>query len=798
MIRLLIQWLIALLLFLSYHITRAQSPVQVSGAVINTAGQPVAHATVHISGERQSLTHLSDSTGFFLLTLMPGSYLLTVTAIGMKPFRKEITISKNTILLDAVVLSSDAVTALNTIVIKAEKALIEQQLDRTVVNVGALIGASSGNALQVLEKTPGVTVEGNTIGLNGRGAASILIDNRPTHMSEADLLHYLKSIPAGTVEKIELIPVPPASYQAAGASLINIVLKKNRLPGMSGSLNAGGNAGKYVRGWGNASLYYNRRKLQLTGSLSHNHDNGFSNAHTERHFMDQKGETNTLVTQRHFTRPGFNNVSSRVGIDYDLSSSTSIGAIAQWRGGPGWSSTRYTSENETTNGNELYSGNGYSRQGTFTRHHFYNVHALHKFSENGGQLSVDVNYMQHNKSEDIQLNKITTAHTILSQYFLPGRIRVYNAQADYNWSAKKHWKIETGWRSGNVSTDNIFRVTEQYQDSDVGEHISNRFRYQEWIHAGYLSVQKKIHRFNTKLGIRGEQTDIRGSEPEEVNTETKWFRKSYISFFPSAFVSYSFDTTGRKNMVLSISRRINRPGFQQLNPFLVKEDDYNFSGGNPLLQPQFNTQIDLRYQHHNQWTFNAIYSGFRQIIFSSLRVEDSIFIRQPENIANGIAAGVSVNYQTTVAPWWRINANINLIRLYLRGKTFGNLIREEMYTGRINAFNHFTFSKKWKGEWMIFYRHKDLQGQTANRPRWRMNVAVLYECMAGKAQLRVFADDIFLGWIEKGTTKNLENSVVYFRRIQESRMAGISLSFRFGSKNTKAQHRDTNEEQQRL
>ncbi len=799
MIRILIQWLICLLLLMSFRVARAQSPVEVSGSVISQAGEPVAGAAVHVSGGGKfSQTLLSDSAGIFTLVLMPGKYLLRITAVEMKVFEREITIEKNTKQLDPVVLAPDGVKELDAVVVKAEKPMVEQKLDRTVINVGSMIGASSGNALQLLEKTPGITVEGNSVSLNGRGAATILIDNRPTYMSEDDLANYLKSIPAGTVERVELIPVPPSSYEAGGSSMINIVLKKNKLQGFSGSLNAGTNAGKYVRGFGNGSLNYNYRQLRVMGNLSYNHDAWFADARTERLFLEEDGEVHTAVTQHHFTKSGFNNLSGRLGIDYDLSKSTSMGVIINLRRGPGWDRMTYASKSDDKPGSSMYTGNGDSRQGNFTKNHSYNFHALHKFRDEGGQLTFDVNHMEHDRTSDMLLNKITSLDTLMYQYHTPANIKVYNAQADYNWSAKENWGLEAGVRSSKVSTSNLFQMTEKDHQDHIMEDFNNNFRYREWVNAGYISVQKKFNRFNTKLGIRGEQTHIRGTEPEESNGQASWFKRSYFSVFPSGFFSYSLDSAGRKNLVLSVSRRINRPGFQQLNPFLVKEDDYNFSGGNPLLQPQFNTQVDLRYQHHNKWTFNAIYAGFRQIIFSSLRVEDSLFIRQPENIANGIAAGLVANYNNSITRWWRINANINVVRLYLKGETFGNPIRQEMYTGRINLSNQFTISDKWKGELMVFYRHRDLQGQTSTKPRWRMNTAIQYEFMSGKAQLRLFADDIFRGWVENGTTKNLKNSVVYSRRINETRMAGLSFSLRFGSKNNKEQHRDTNEESQRL
>lgn len=792
MLRFLLYWIIGLLLLMSFQVTQAQEPIAVTGMVTDELGKPVIRASVLVAPK----TTVTDTAGRFLIRLLPGKYLLRISATEMKIYEKKITIGAGSVELATIVLLAAEIKSLNAVVVKAEKPVIEQKLDRTIVNVSAMIGASSGNVLQLLEKTPGVTVEGNSVSLNGRGAATVMIDNRPTQMSESDLANYLKSLPANTVEKVELIPVPPASYEASGASMINIVLKRNRLQGFSGSLNAGSNAGRYVRGFGNASLNYNYKKLRLMGNIGYNHDAWFSDGRTERVFFDNEGAILSKVLQKNFSKSGFNSLSTRLAVDYDLSKSTSIGAIVNLQRNPGRDRMVYSSESDDRSGFNVYNGYGYSHQQSLTRNYSYNLHALHKFRNDGGQLSFDANHMEYNKRSDMQLNRYSDIDALLYEYNIPTNIKVYNAQADYSWSANENWGLEAGIRTSNVSTHNIFQMSEKDLHQNDIEEFNNNFKYREAVQAGYISVQKKFNRFSAKAGLRGEQTNIRGTEPE-VNGHESRFNNAYFSLFPSGFFSYKLDSAGKKNLTLSISRRINRPGFQQLNPFLVKEDDYNFSGGNPMLRPEFNTQFDLRYQLNSKLTFNAIYAGFSQIIFQSLRVTDSLFIRQPENIATGIAAGISANYNSTITQWWRVNTNINVIRLYLNGETFGNPIRQELYTGRLNFFNNFTISPKWKTELNFFYRHKDLNGQTSTKPRWRLNAAIQYEFMAGKAQIRLFADDIFRGWVEDGTTQNLQNAAVYFRRINETRMAGLSFSMRFGSKNNK-EHRDTNQESQRL
>lgn len=782
----------------------AQNTAVITGTIQNEKGTPMAKTTVtlknHVTAKDVN-TVLSDNSGRFMLHTGKGTYHLTVTALNYAAHTIElihIASLTDTVTLNNITLKRTDAKELEAVVIKAEKPLIEQSLDRTVINVSSMIGASSGNAMQLLEKTPGVIVEGSAVSINGRGSVVIMIDNRPTYMSEADVANYLKSIPATTVDKIELIPVPPSSYEANGSSMINMVLKKNKLKGLSGSVSTGVNAGRYIRSNNAVNLHYNYKKLRVATTLAYNRDAGFSDYDYERIFLNEPGKIQSTISQNNYTKSYSHNFSGRLGVDYAVSSATNFGAIINLNRSPLTEKMQYDTRTMNAFNQPEYSGNGFSSQQNLSLNSSYNLHGSHQFKKQGRSVSVDLNHMQYDKQSDLQLNKIAGMEESVLNYHLPLNIKVYNAQVDYVHPLAGGMGFEAGAKTARVITNNIFEMRER--TGGLQENQSNNFNYQEWVNAAYVSVHKKMNRFNGKLGLRGEQTNTRGTEPVNGATHQSWFTRSYFSLFPSAFLSYNIDSAGQRNLVLSYSRRINRPGFQQLNPFLIKQDDYNYYGGNPQLAPQFNNHIDLKYQHKSFWGITAVYSGFRQIIFQSLRVEDSIFIRQPENIARGVMAGIANNFNIAPVKWWRINANLMLVRLYLKGETFGQNIRQEMYTGRLNLFNQFPIAEKWKAELSFMYTHRDLQGQTQNKSRYRVNSAVQYEFLSGKAQLRLFADDVFRTWVQRGTTKNLQNSVVYYQSINETRMAGVSLNVRFGSKNNKTTtHREaTNEERERL
>ncbi len=279
-------------------VAQARFQAVIGGQIKDIQNEPVPGATVKLlmAGDSSVVTSLSSGNkgGFELKVGSPGIYLLAVSAISMEPFiSRPFTIdsTRPKLQLPAIILHPLKRTALKEVVITAKKPLLEYDLDKTIVNVESMIGAAAGNTLEVLEKTPGVTVDMNgEISLNGASGVTVLIDGRPTYMSGRDLAAYLRSLPGNMLDKIELITNPPAKYDANGGALINIKLKKKRTQGYAGSASLNSSIGKRYRSYNSINLNYLNRKTNLFGNFGYSRHTDYNESIDDRAFFNANGQ----------------------------------------------------------------------------------------------------------------------------------------------------------------------------------------------------------------------------------------------------------------------------------------------------------------------------------------------------------------------------------------------------------------------------------------------------------------------------------------------------------------------------
>ncbi|WP_460973240.1 carboxypeptidase regulatory-like domain-containing protein, partial [Spirosoma migulaei] len=324
------------LLFILYFIVAISLSAQaqtklINGLVKDLQNEPVPGATVRLislTDSTQALGELTNSSGkFSFKNLINSSYRIQITSVGNNDYRSgTITIDDQHPIIDLpVFILSPSKTTLKEVTVVAKRPMIEQDIDKTIVNVDAMIGSASSNTLEVLEKTPGVTIDTDgSISLNGKTGVLVLIDGRPTYMSGQDLAAYLKSLPGGSLDKLELMTNPPAKYDAAGSSIINIRLKRTRVLGFTGSVSAAYSQGVTSRSNDVINLNYNHKKLNLFGSIGYNKDGNYSNDGYDRTFYDANGVLNSSVQLQNNYTYSSHGVMARLGMDYAASENTGI------------------------------------------------------------------------------------------------------------------------------------------------------------------------------------------------------------------------------------------------------------------------------------------------------------------------------------------------------------------------------------------------------------------------------------------------------------------------------------------
>jgi len=804
------------LLFSSLFALTCLGQHTISSMLRNKGNEPLMNADIRLLNAKDSslLSHTTtDGSGRFVFSgLAKGSYILTAKALGHQLYKLPVLLDgiKDTTFVPVIVLQSDRKNNLAEVVIQGKKPLMQMEMDKTVVNVEAMISSASSNTLEVLEKTPGVTVGTNgEIGLNGRTGVLVLIDGRSKYMSAQDLASYLKSIPAALLDQIELIDNPSARYDAAGNAVINIRLKKNRAGGFTGSVSTGFSQGKYLRSNNSLNLNYNYKKINVFGNIGYTYDTGYVDDSYDRLYFSQgSADPSSSISLFNSQLSRSNSLNTSFGADYSANANTTYTVQMNINEIRRHDRLSYQSGNYSSAVLDSL-GSGDTRSGYDKTNLSTGLSMIHKFGKSGRELSADVNYLNYDGANDQYLQNLVFLPDGMQSssrqfyYHLPSSMNVYTAKADYVHPMRGKTKLEAGFKSSWVSNDNMseyYNVIDNEQFIDNGQ--SNHFKYRENINAVYLNAMKSGKYFGVQLGLRAENTIAKGNQMGNEVVTGSSFKKDYTKFFPALFLNYKLDTLGNNAFTLGITRRINRPSYQLLNEFLILRDQYSYSTGNAMLNPQYQYRFELKYQHKQLLRMALSYNRFTDLIFVTTRVENEIFITRPENIGNGFMLLLNTGLSLSPAKWWSLNTDVLLSRMGLHGISNGIKFDPATYVARINVLNQFRFNDVWSAEFGGYYASRDLNGQTFTGGMYRVNTGVQKKILKGQGSLRLAAEDIFHSWVYHNHSIGLENADYAQLSRSDTQRFGFAFTYRFGkdifSRKNKHQNNALDDEAGRL
>ncbi|MEI7586000.1 outer membrane beta-barrel protein [Runella sp.] len=798
---------ILLLTLFSFSIFAQTISKTISGTVKNTQNEILPGATVKLLKATDSLMlakEITNANGKFQFNnLQNGTYLLAITAMGQKPFTSvALTIddTRSNIVLPVIVLLPAKNIELKEVVVKAKRPLIEQDIDKTIVNVESMISSATSNTLEVLEKTPGVTVGSNgEISLNGRSGILVLIDCRATYMSGPDLAAYLKSLPGGLLDKIELMDNPSAKYDAAGNGIINIRLKKNRVGGFTGNSSMGSSQGVYGRHNGSLNMNYNHKKLNVFANLGANKEKNYNNDVFDRLFYDTRGQQTSNVLLLNDNISDNKSLNAILGLDFAATPKTTYGLMLNLNGGTRNAIIDYQSNNYNTNRLLDAIGNGNTVLNDKRTNFGTNLNLQHKFNKPGQEMMVDMNYLnyQSNGNQRVQNFRYLPEGALAEQdeflYLVPGTINIYTAKADYVHPLKKKTSWEAGVKSSVIDNDNIsnyFNVKGTVQTIDNGK--SNHFKYHENINAAYFNTRKEWKRVGIQLGLRAETTQARGNQLGNEVVQGSTFTKNYTKVFPSLFINYKLDSLNKNSLNLSFTRRINRPDYQSLNPFVFFRDQYSYTAGNPLLFPQYQNRIELKFQHKQWLQMGLSYNRFTNVIFQTTEAIDTIFITRPNNVASGFMLLLNTTVSASPTKWWNLIYTIRLSHMGLNGMSYTEKLNPRAYVARFEVYNQFRLNKGWSADLSGYYASSDLNGQAYTDMMYRVGGAVQKKIWKDKASLRISVDDVFHSWIRHNRSVSIKQAQFFQTNESDTQRIGVAFTYRFG-KDTFARKRRHND-----
>lgn len=795
--------IIVCLIFTKIAISQTNS---ISGSIKDISNELVPGATVRLLSAADSTLvkgEITNGNGKFLFNnIAENNYVIAISSMGYKLYKSvilKIDGSQKNIILPVIILLPEKNKELKEVIVTAKKPLLEHDIDKTIVNVESMITAATSNTLEVLEKTPGVMVSNDgDISLNGKGGVLVLIDGRPTYMSGADLATYLRSLPGGLLDKIELMDNPPAKYDAAGSAIINIRLKKNRIGGFTGSVSKAFSQGVYGKTNGTLNLNYLYKKVNIFTNLGYNFDKGYTLDLNNRKYYTAENQlvsSVNLENDNKFSRKG--NI-ARLGLDYAYSPQTTFGFLLGFDRNNKNGTLDF--ESESYENNDLKSTGFGQSYGGFKRTNLNtNLNFSHKFKKQGEEISADVNYLRYRspfewnvKNSLVKIEENITTNTQL--YFeIPNDINIYTAKVDYIHPLKNKALWEIGAKSSVVNNDNDPKYYTVEGSVNVPDYTkTNHFLYNENLNAAYFNTRKNWKRLGFQLGLRLENTNVEGNQIGNAVVAGTTFSRSYTGLFPSVFFSYKLDSLGDNTLNTSVSRRIGRPNYQALNPFVEYIDLYSRNSGNPMLSPQYQYRFDVNFQHKRSFGMGFQMGRFENIIFqSSTEAVGELYITRPINIPKGFMYILSTNLSQNPAKWWTINSNIQLAYMGLRGVIYTQKLDQTTTAVRLNLLNQFNFKKGWSAELSGFYMSREIQSQNIINPRYRVFAAAQKKILKDKGTIKISAEDIFHSWKQRANTASIKQSTSYNYNEGDTQRIGLAFTYRFG-KDTFARKRKFN------
>lgn len=765
---------------------QAGSRIQIK--ILNAQRQPLTKATaaLHLKKDSSLLkVQLTDSTGSVEFTdLSAGDYFLHITHLGYSDhFASHFFIPGDFRLdLDPIVLQATTGT-LSNVTVSARKPFIEMKPGKTIVNVEASITSIGATAMEALEKMPGITVDKNgSISLKGRSGVTVLIDGKQTYLDPAQLSTLLNGINASQISTVEIMDQPSARYDAAGnAGIINIRLKKNMQRGFNGSVNTSFAQGFYPKNNNNLQLNYRSGRFNLFLNYSINANKNFTRIYALRKYFENDGTTiSSMLEQPSFFKGSGFIQNMRAGLDYTISAKTSAGITLT-----GLSLNREGNTNNTALWLDAANTTDsliktHSSNNTDWRNGGINFNFRHAFHPSK-EISVDVDRIGYRIRGDqfFENNRLSpSSYTEKTKANLPSDIRILSAKADYTQQIKT-WKLEAGVKTSHINTDNL--AAYEYLDGaiwkeDLGK--SNHFLYTENIHALYASTETKIKKWSFQGGLRYEMTNYDANQLGNSVVKDSSFSRSYNSLFPSAFISYEVDSSN--TFSVSAGRRIDRPAFQKLNPFVFIINKYTYQTGNPFFRPQYTWNIELSHLYKQALITGVSYSITNDYISQLFPIDSSgIVIYTEGNLKRLQTFGASMSLQLSPAKWWSVTSQFIFTHKKMEG-FIGKEYSAAISQAHFNLNNQLQFGKGWSGEVSGFYTSRSQNDiQEVLDPAGQLSLGISKNVLKNKGTVRLSARDIFYTQWMKGLTEfNLANE--YFKLTRDSRVISIGFNYRFG------------------
>jgi len=795
---------LSVVLFFVFISSQAQTNFEISGKVTDDSSAEIPFANVLLLRANDSTLvkgAISSETGVFTFEDVVGDrYFIESSVVGYQSAQSEVFILNDNYTVPPMILVEGE--SLEEVVVVAEKPLFTQKVDRMVINVEGSIISSGGTALEVLERSPGVVVnrQNNNISVVGKEGVVVMINGKTSYVPTSSLVQLLDGMSADNIESIELITTPPASFDAEGnAGFINIVLKKSADLGLNGSYSLSAGYGKGATSNDNLNFNYRKNKFNLFGSYSFMLDKREQLIVTSRQFT-QDGDvvSNSSRSERDPTQRNHN---LRLGTDYQVSEKTIMGVILTAFDNR-WSMdalnlTRDAINNTATGFVELT-----NTEKNQLKHFGANYNIKHDFSENEF-LSMDLDYLfyEFDNPTDYTNRFFDGNNTFLRTEFLQSRketpLTTLVGKVDYSNSKVENFKFELGAKAIKNDFENDVSVANSTGGPFVIDPTLTNFSVlDETIFAGYFATEYTIdEKTSAKAGLRFEHTNSK----LDTDTQGTVVDRQYGLWFPSLFLSRQW--TEDLSMNLSFSRRITRPTFNDLAPFVIFFEPNTFISGNASLQPATSNtfKYDINYKNY---FLSFQYTDQDETIANFQERIDPDTGRLIFEAANldytrtfSIIAGVPVKFTS----WWRSQNNVTYVKQEVRSFYLGEPIEQKLGIFSANSSHSFKVSDSFSAELSGFYNGPGFFGNARYNEVYGVNIGLQKKFSDKWGTLKFSINDI-LDSIEFVGGTDLPGQNIKTRNVFDFSNRTFTLTYtrNFGNNKLRsARDRETGSEEER-
>jgi hypothetical protein len=748
--------------------TVCSQTIKVSGKISDRQGMAIDMATITVKDSTNKLITgcISDSIGSFSMevTAQIATMYIHISRIGYVDYDEKIIKGSKDVVVNAKL--DTATTKLDEVIVTSKMPLIHREIDRIILNAEKL-NAIATNFMDVLKHTPSVIVQDDVISMLNKGKVIFLMNGRELKMDMKGLVTYLSSLSSDNLKQIEVMTTPPAKYSAEGNSgVINFVTKKLRNNYIGSYVTNELSIKERIYDGASFSLQYKHNKLEAyinTGI-------GFGKMQTNnKSLIYYPNETWSTTNQRLKSN---NYALITAGADYEVKKNSSLGIILSYSSmhpdaNVKAATTVCSSEKDTTS--RYYQtftdfNSNYNRYNT-------NLHYTLNNIGNGGSLSVNVDYLNYNINDRVDLE--TTHDEFLNYLNYPKTaIDVYQAKSDMEMPIK-HATLAYGISFSQSKTDNRTNYERNSSAYDLNDH----FIYREHIYAAYADLRYKFSdKWEAKLGIRGEHGTLDGNSLK-LNSRTV---KHQFDLFPTAYLNYSWNDDNSLSM--SVSSRINRPSYVDINPFTTYIDAHTIEYGNPNLQPEKSYTSEFGYTHGD-------FSGTVSVMWKTHVISQYTFIDNVkrlttitiDNVMNKQMYSLDASYYFDKVSFFDISIDGSLYMISSKPMSGYDLGKVNHISTFIYMNNNFYFNQKktfvanlW-GQYQS--KEKDVAGESPSR--FRMDFGLKYLLFDKKLSIGIEYQNMI-----SSHTKSIvkSNNATYIYDSKPYRVLNLSLSYRFGKK----------------